>query len=105
MLENDVYNAEFHNLTNIVKVSYNWKYVIGVYREMWMEYWQSHGIDNVDFESIVELQNNNPNFTYPDVPASIRRMYYLLHMELPSDWYAAAVKDIAMQYNAGRRAS
>lgn len=79
--------------------------MVGVYREQLMEYWQSNGIDNVDFEDIRTLQSSNPAKLYIDIPSSIRATYYLLQSELPRDWFSAAVMDICMQYNAGRRTS
>jgi len=103
MLLNDVMHAPYHNLSGTVKICMPWKHLVGVYREQLMEYWQSHGMDNVGFEEIRSLQISNPVKTYPNIPASIRQTFYLLHAELPKDWYAAAVMDICMQFNAGRR--
>lgn len=103
MLENDVYHADYHNLTGTVQMCIPWKHLVGVYRDALMEYWQSKGVDNVDFETIRELQEQSAVEVYPDLPPSLRYTYYILQSELPKNWYAAAVKDICMQYNAGRR--
>jgi hypothetical protein len=82
------------------QVTVQYKHIVGVYREMWMEYLQSKGI--------VRANHLTVGTGYGSWPSSILRMREFLEdsMEYPEgvQMHQAVLADIFQQYNDGRRA-